>query len=173
MKKNNFTFYGIKVTVLLLINLFVFALSFILLKILGTLSLDGVDEATNAWLRCLIDAVISHVVYLVYVYKTTKEIKDRSRAVGSFVKRETTAYALMMLIPTVTAFIVGMEAVATFPVSLFFLPNSLFLFATRNPVLGYLLAVMVYAATVWAGYRLNLKKHGQTEPQETKNNIVS
>ena len=59
MKKNNFTFYGIKVTVLLLINLFVFALSFILLKILGTLSLDGVDEATNAWLRCLIDAVIS------------------------------------------------------------------------------------------------------------------
>ncbi len=173
MKKLDLKFYAIKIVILLLINLFVFALSFILLKILGTLSLEGVDEATNHWLRCLIDAAISHVVYLVYIYKTTKEIKDRSRSVGSFVKRETAAYAVMMLIPTVCALLVGMEEVATFPISLFFLPNSLFLFAARNPVLGYLLAVMVYAATVWAGYRLNLKKHGISEVQEDNTNLAS
>lgn len=173
MKKKDLKFYAVKLVVLLLMNLFVFALSFILLKIAGIFSLDDIDEAANAWLRCLIVALISHAVYLIYTYKTTCEIKDRSRSVADFVQRETIAYALMMLIPTVTAFVVGMEAVTSFPISLFFLPNSLFLFATRNPLLGYLLAIAVYAATVWAGYRLNLKKHEVPAPQENPNDTAA
>ncbi|MFA6948070.1 MAG: hypothetical protein WCQ72_03740 [Eubacteriales bacterium] len=152
MKKFNFTFYLIKVLVLLLINLMCFAVSLILHLIF--------KPAGNPALTALISSAAGGAVFLMYTFKTAASLKNPDAlSPARFAAREGVCYAVFMLIPLVLSLIFGAKNLTDYAVMLFFLPNTLFFYLTKNAFLGYLLHTALYTAVVTASLLAPKGKH--------------
>jgi len=131
-------FYSIKLFVLLLVNLFVFAVSFIFMQILGSL-----DNSV----AYLINSLISGIIFWGYIFMATKKMKNKDNLSNiMFALKETSVYAILMLIITFISFF---DNAVMFNVFLFFLPNTFFFYLTAIPVLGFVLHIVWYAIIVF------------------------
>ena len=159
MKRFSIHFYAVKLLVTLLVNLFALAAAALLTLIL--------QSADNTALSRLIASGVSGVLFLAYMFTSIRGMKSvETMGEGLFLLRELSVYALFMLIPTVLALAMG-----TVPqdnlVFLFFLPNTLFFYATKNALLGWLCHTLLFALA--AGLARAMKKEkakGEEDPQK-------
>jgi len=139
-------FYSIKLFILLLVNLIVFAVSFALLQIL---------KLENTELAYMINAFVSSVIFWIYTYRTSKTMKNPEGLTQmQFTIREMSVYFILMVIVTVCSLIVSDVTSAIFK---FFLPNSFFFYLTKNSFFGGLLQLVWYGVIVFVS-RINTQK---------------
>lgn len=132
-------FYSIKLFILLLVNLIVFAVSFLLLQILN--SMENLD------LAYMINSFISSAIFWVYTYRTAKTMKNPDGLTQlQFTLRETSVYFILVLIVTICSLVVNDVTKAIFT---FFMPNSFFFYFTKNSWLGGLLQLVWYGIVVF------------------------
>ena len=143
MKSLTPKFIIIKSVVLLLVNLFTFAIALLLTLIFGSLS--------SVLTARLIAAGVSGVLFYAYLFTAVKGMKspdDMTKAV--FVIRECVVGAVFYAIPLIVSLIVGMSAAMTNYVYMFFMPSTFFAYLTQSPVLGYVIHLALYAIVVIA-----------------------
>ena len=136
-------FIIIKSVVLLLVNLFTFAIALLLTLILGSLS--------SVLTARLIASGVSGVLFYAYLFTAVKGMKspdDMTRTV--FVIRECVVGAVFYAIPLVIALIVGMSAAMNNYLYMFFMPSTFFAYLTQSPLLGYVIHLALYAVVVIA-----------------------
>ena len=138
-------FYSIKLFILLLVNLIVFAVSFALLQIL---------KLENIWLAYMINSFVSSVIFWIYTYRTSRTMKNPGGLTQfQFTLREMSVYLILMIIVTVCNIIDSSVTNALFT---FFLPNSFFFYLTNNFLLGGLCQLVWYGVIVFVS-RINPK----------------
>lgn len=160
MKKFNFTFYLIKVIVLLLINLMCFTVSLILHLIF--------KPAGNPGITAIISSAAGGALFLAYTYKTAASLKNPDNLTPArFAAREGICYAVFMLIPLVLTLILGVDKISGYIVMLFMLPNTFFFYLTSNAFIGYFIHIVLYTAVVTASIFLSKKKTDIAAPDDT------
>lgn len=142
-----FKFYIIKFFILLLVNLIVFAVSFALLQILN--SVENVD------LAYMINAFVSSVIFWIYTYRTSRNIKNTDGLTHlQFTLREMSVYLILITIVTISSLVVNDITKALFT---FFMPNTFFFYLTKNSILGGLLQFVWYGVIVFVS-RINVQR---------------
>jgi hypothetical protein len=131
-------FYFIKLFILLLVNMIVFAVSFALLQIL---------KLENMILAYMINSFVSSVIFWIYTYKTSRTMKNPDGLTNlQFTLREMSVYFILIVIVTVCSLI---DSGITNAVFTFFLPNSFFFYLTDNSIFGGLLQIVWYGVIVF------------------------
>lgn len=142
-----FKFYIIKIFILLLVNLIVFAISFALLQILSSME--------NADLAYMINSFVSSVIFWIYTYHTSRNIKNTDGLTHlQFTLREMSVYLILIIIVAICSLIINDVTKALFT---FFLPNTFFFYLTKNSLLGGLLQLIWYGIIVFVS-RFNVQR---------------
>ena len=137
MKKINF--FCVKLFILLLINLLVFAVSFILLQLLNSME--------NQRAALLINSFASCFLFWLYTLNTSRKMKNNEHLSGiQFAARETSIYFVLILIITIVSLI---NNNITKPIFIFFMPNTFFYYLTDNSFLGALLQTLWYGIIIF------------------------
>lgn len=132
-------FVSIKLFILLLVNLIVFAISFLLLQIMNSME--------NTYLAYLINSFISSVIFWIYTYRTSKKMKNPEGLTQlQFTLRETAVYLIIVIVVTICSLV---ENNVTSMIFLFFIPNSFFFYVVSNPILAGLLQLLWYSIIVF------------------------
>jgi len=138
-------FYSLKLLILLLVNFFVFAVSFVLMQILSSL-----DHS----LALIINSLVSGIIFWGYTFTTTRKLKNKENLSNLiFTLKETSVYFILMVIITIISMFLLNEVMAN--IFLFFLPNTFFFYLIDNSILGGLLHIVWYAVIVFIA-RLNV-----------------
>ena len=143
-------FYFIKLFILLLVNLIVFAVSFVLLQVL---------KLENTTLAYMINSFVSSVIFWIYTYKTSRSMKNPEGLTQlRFTLREMSVYLVLIVIVTACSLIVNDMTQLVFT---FFLPNTFFFYLTDNSWLGGILQIVWYGVIVFVSrININTQKQG-------------
>lgn len=138
-------FYSLKFFILLLVNFFVFAVSFVLMQILSSMEQS---------LALIINSLVSGIIFWGYTFTTTRKLKNKENLSNLiFTLKETSVYFILMVIIAIISIFLLNEVMAN--IFLFFLPNTFFFYLIDNSILGGLLHIVWYAVIVFIA-RLNV-----------------
>lgn len=151
MKNEQVKFFVIKFLVLNIINLFAFAIGILADVLLGFLLKD-------AWMETMLVCLISFLVFLGYTYVSTVSMKESPYTPAQFIVKESAAYMLFMIIPTVSALFYGIGRLGEVPILKFYLPNLLGAHVTGLPILGFILQALLFCLTVTLSHHQNIKR---------------
>ncbi|MCI8331248.1 MAG: hypothetical protein HFE78_00245 [Clostridiales bacterium] len=161
MKKETFLFFAIKFCVLNIVNLLAFAAALLTDTLLGFIVPEPFVETA---LVC----AISFLVFIGYTYASTAKMKKSPLSPSLFVIKESAAYMIFMIIPTVCALIFGIDALSANPVLRFYLPNLLGAHVLRAPIIGFILQALVFCLVVTLAHRKNIKTWQAKEAEEER-----
>ena len=155
MKKETFLFFAIKFCVLNIVNLLAFAAAILADILLGFIIQDPFIETA---LVC----TVSFFVFMGYTFISTIKMKKSALSPSLFVLKESAAYMIFMIIPTVCALIFGVDTIADNPVLRFYLPNLLGAHLLHSPIIGFILQTLVFCLVVTLAHYIN-RKHWQVK----------
>lgn len=136
MKTKAITFFILKFIILQFVNLIAFAAALLIDTVSGFLI--GNPFQQTAFVCCA-----SFIIFCGYIYFSTAKMKESPLPPSLFILKESAAYMIFMIIPTVAAMICGAENITNNPLLRFYLPNLPLTHLTGYPILGFILQTLI------------------------------
>lgn len=153
MKAYEPKFFIIKFIIFNIVNLFAFAISYFLGVISGFAFGEDMEFIRVGLIGC-----ITFIVFLAYNYNTTVNMRESSHSAKTFIVREIVAYAVFLILPTVIAYLIGIENIMSNLLLHFYLPNLALAHLTGIPVLGAVIQAGIFALIITPAHLKNRKK---------------
>ncbi|MCI8590485.1 MAG: hypothetical protein HFE77_07245 [Clostridiales bacterium] len=161
MKKDNILFFTIKFCILHIVNLLAFAAAILADTLLGfIIPVPFVETA----LVC----AIAFVVFIGYTFASTAKMKKSPLPPSFFVLKESAAYMIFMIVPTVCSLVFGIDTITSQPVLRFYLPNLLGAHLLQSPIFGFILQTVIFCLVVTLAHNKNRKYWQAKEAEEER-----
>lgn len=163
MKTGNIKFFAIKFIVLHIVNLIAFAVAAMTDILSGFLFRED-----QAFVQTALVCLVGFGVFAGYIYKSTAGMKESDLPPALFVIRETAAYMIFMIVPTVTACVVGMDGIYENLLMRFYIPNLALPHLLGLPIIGFMVQSLVFALIVMAAHAKNRRMWAAAHAEEER-----